>query len=361
MKLIVLAFLVLLSGWQQIAGASAAITLPDGFELTVALEGVQDARSLALGDQKTLFISTRRAGKLYAARDEKGDGTFSPPVLLAEGLRMPNGIAFHEGALYVAENHRITRFDGIEDRLHNPPVPVEIASLPTEKHHGWRYIAFGPDGLLYVSIGAPCNICNEPGYGTIIRMRPDGKGRELFAEGVRNSVGFDWAPGTGDLWFSDNGRDWLGDDLPPDEINRAESPRRHFGYPYCHAGYLADPAFGILRPCEDFTPPALKLGAHVAPLGIRFYTGKQFPAKYQGQLFVAEHGSWNRSDPVGYRIGLARIESGVIKSYEPFATGWLGAGGAVSGRPVDLLEMPDGSLLVSDDHAGLIYRITYNP
>ncbi len=361
MKLIVVVFLSLLSGGPPLAWASADISLPEGFRITTALTGVADARSLALGEKGTLFIATRRLGRLYAARDEDGDGIFSPAILLADGLRMPNGIAFHQGALFVAENHRITRFDAIEQKLATPPAAVEIAKLPTEKHHGWRYLAIGPDGWLYLSIGAPCNICNELGYGTIIRMRPDGSERELYAEGVRNSVGFDWEPNTGDLWFSDNGRDWLGDDLPPDELNRAAVAGLHFGYPYCHAGYLSDPEYGDQRPCRDFNPPVLKLGAHVAPLGIRFYTGKQFPAGYQGQLFVAEHGSWNRSEPVGYRIGLARIEAGKVTAYEPFATGWLKASGGVTGRPVDLLVMPDGALLVSDDHAGVIYRISYNP
>ncbi|MCW8891321.1 MAG: PQQ-dependent sugar dehydrogenase [Sedimenticola sp.] len=361
MNLIVLVFLALLLTGQQRVLAETEISLPQGFQITTAVQGVADARSMALGDKGTLFIATRRAGKLYAARDEDGDGRFSPAILLAEGLRMPNGIAFHQGALYLAENHRLTRYDGIEAGLPDLPEAVEIARLPTEKHHGWRYLAMGPDGWLYLSIGAPCNSCNEPGYGTIIRMRPDGSERAVFAEGVRNSVGFDWAPGTQDLWFSDNGRDWLGDDLPPDEINRATSSGLHFGYPYCHAGFLADPEFGHERPCEAFTPPAVKLGAHVAPLGVRFYTGSQFPKAYQGQLFVAEHGSWNRSEPVGYRIAVAHIEGGRVTAYEPFATGWLKAGGGVSGRPVDLLVMPDGALLVSDDHGGRIYRISYNP
>ena len=361
MKLIVLLFLSLLLGGYQLSCFAAEITLPKGFQIAIALDGVADARSLALGDQGTLFIATRRAGKLYAARDEDGDGLYSPPLLLAEGLRMPNGIAFYQGALFVAENHRISRYDQIEGRLSDPPAAVEITRLPTEKHHGWRYLAFGPDGLLYLSIGAPCNICDQLGYGTIIRMRPDGSDRELFAQGVRNSVGFDWESGTGDLWFSDNGRDWLGDDLPPDEINRVTQAGQHFGYPFCHAGYLADPEFGFQRPCSDFKPPALKLGAHVAPLGVRFYNGKQFPPEYRGQLFVAEHGSWNRSEPAGYRIGVAKIAGGVVKTYQSFASGWLKSGGGVSGRPVDLLVLPDGALLVSDDHAGRIYRISYNP
>ncbi|WP_428634919.1 PQQ-dependent sugar dehydrogenase [Sedimenticola sp.] len=334
--------------------------LPPGFRIEVAVSGVEDARSLALGEDGTLFIATRRLGRVYAVTDRDGDGRFDPPRILLAGLRMPNGLAFRDGGLYVAENHRIVRYDRIEQHLDRPPEPVLLARLPTESHHGWRYLAFGPDGRLYVAIGAPCNICNEAGFGTLIRMRPDGSEREVMAAGVRNSVGFDWQPESGVLWFSDNGRDWLGDDLPPDELNRATQPGMHFGYPFCHAGDIPDPEYGRDQSCARFTPPALKLGAHVAPLGVRFYTGNQFPAEYHGQLFIAEHGSWNRSEPVGYRVGLARIENGRVRSYGPFVEGWLASDG-VRGRPVDLLVMPDGALLVSDDFAGVVYRISYNP
>lgn len=360
MRMIVLALLML--PWSGYAWADSLpdIRLPQGFRIEVAVDGVPNARSLALGNQGTLFIGTRRSGRVYAVTDRDGDGRFERPKVLLDGLRMPNGLAFHQGALYVAENHRIVRYDQIEQQLQSPPEPVVLARLPTETHHGWRYLGIGPDGWLYVAIGAPCNICNEPGFGTIMRMRLDGSERELMAAGVRNSVGFDWQPGSGVLWFSDNGRDWLGDDLPPDELNRAAKPGLHFGYPYCHAGDIADPEFGDQRSCSEFTPPALKLRAHVAALGVRFYDGKQFPADYQGQLFIAEHGSWNRTVPDGYRIGLARIEGDRVTAYTPFAEGWLSPDG-VSGRPVDLLVMPDGALLVSDDHAGVIYRITYNP
>jgi glucose/arabinose dehydrogenase len=355
-----LGLMLLLWGGALVALELGEIRMPDGFRIEVAVADVADARSLALGERGTLFIATRRVGRVYAVTDANGDGRFDPPRVLLDGLRMPNGIAIHGGALYVAENHRIVRYDGIEQRLQSPPEPVLLARLPTETHHGWRYLAFGPDGRLYVAIGAPCNICDEPGFATILRMRADGSEREVMAAGVRNSVGFDWQPETGVLWFSDNGRDWLGDDQPPDELNRAPQPGLHFGYPYCHGGDLPDPLYGRERRCEEFTPPALNLGAHVAALGVRFYTGEQFPEFYRGQLFIAEHGSWNRSEPVGYRLGLARIAEGRVVSYSPFAEGWLGADG-VSGRPVDLLVAPDGSLLVSDDHAGVVYRISYNP
>lgn len=360
MRIFTLTLLVL--AWSGWAGANNLpdIRLPEGFRIEIAVDRVPNARSLALGERGTLFIGTRRLGRVYAVTDQDGDGRFDRPRLLLEGLRMPNGIAFHQGALYVAENHRIVRYDRIEQHLQQPPEPVVLARLPTETHHGWRYLGVGPDERLYVAIGAPCNICNEPGFATIIRMRLDGSEREVMAAGVRNSVGFDWQPGSGVLWFSDNGRDWLGDDLPADELNRAPEPGLHFGYPYCHGGDLPDPEYGDQRACGEFTPPALKLGAHVAALGVRFYSGEQFPADYRGQLFIAEHGSWNRSVPDGYRIGLARIEDDRVTAYTPFAEGWLSPDG-VSGRPVDLLVMPDGALLVSDDHAGAVYRISYAP
>ncbi|AKH21487.1 PQQ-dependent sugar dehydrogenase [Sedimenticola thiotaurini] len=359
MRLITITGLLLLAGFAEAKGLPE-IRLPDGFRIEVAIDGVPDARSMALGDQGTLFIGTRRSGRVYAVTDRDGDGRFDPPRVLLHGLRMPNGIAYRDGALYVAENHRIVRYDRIEQQLDQPPEAVVLARLPSETHHGWRYLAFGPGDRLYVAIGAPCNSCSEPGYGTIIRMRADGSERQVMAEGVRNSVGFDWQPDSGVLWFSDNGRDWLGDDLPADELNRAPEPGLHFGYPYCHAGDLPDPEYGAQRACSEFTPPALKLGAHVAALGVRFYSGEQFPADYRGQLFIAEHGSWNRTVPDGYRIGLARIEGDRVIDYSLFAEGWLSADG-VSGRPVDLLVMPDGALLVSDDHAGVVYRITYTP
>ena len=232
---------------------------------------------------------------------------------------------------------------------------------PRDRHHGWKFIAFGPDGWLYVPVGAPCNVCMPPGplHETITRMKPDGSAIEVFARGVRNSVGFDWRPGSHDLWFTDNGRDWMGDDRPPDELNHAPKPGLHFGFPHCHGRALADPQFGRDKSCADFTPPAAELGPHVAALGMRFYTGAMFPPEYRGRIFIAEHGSWNRSTPIGYRVTTVRLEGDRVVGYEPFATGWLADNGHVAGRPVDVLVMPDGALLVSDDHAGAIYRITY--
>ena len=274
---------------------------------------------------------------------------------------MPNGVALRDGALYVGEVSRILRFDNIESSLRTPPAPVVVTeSYPSDRHHGWKFIAFGPDGYLYVPVGAPCNTCEsqDPVYASITRIRPDGTGREIYASGVRNTVGFDWHPVTKELWFTDNGRDMLGDDVPPDELNRASSKGLHFGYPYCHAGNISDPEFGGRRPCSDFIAPAKALGPHVAALGMRFYTGSMFPAGYRQQILFAEHGSWNRSMPIGYRVMLAKLKGNEVVGYEPFAEGWL-QGRRAWGRPVDVLVMPDGALLVSDDLAGAIYRISY--
>ncbi len=315
---------------------------------------------MVLGPKGTVFVGTRGAGKVYAlpAQAEKNARRV---ITVAEGLKSPNGVAFHNGALYVAEISRVLRYDDIEARLNSPPKPVIVSdSFPTEGTHGWKFIAFGPDGLLYVPVGAPCNICEpDPNrYAMISRMKPDGAGLEIFARGVRNTVGFDWHPVTKEFWFTDNGRDRMGDNTPPDELNRAPKPGLHFGYPYCHGGAIADDQFGGKRACSDFTPPAQKLGPHVAALGMRFYTGASFPSRYRNQIFIAEHGSWNRSTPIGYRITVVQLKNNEPESYEIFAEGWL-QGSQAWGRPVDVLVMPDGALLVSDDQGGKIYRISY--
>lgn len=329
--------------------------LPPGFQIE-EFASVPNARSLALGDRGTVFVSNRRGSSVYGVVP-RADG--HEVIELDDNLATPNGIAFFDGDLYVSEISRVLRYHDIEQRLHDVPEPEVLdIVLPEETHHGWRYIGFGPDELLYISVGAPCNICERAGYGQIIRMRPDGSGREVFASGVRNSVGLTWHPLTGELWFTDNGRDMLGDDLPPDELNHAPVAGLNFGFPYCHAGDLLDPEFGAGRDCADYVEPARKLGPHVAPLGLKFYTGKEFPAKYHGQIFMAEHGSWNRSKKIGYRVMLIRLQDGRPIAYEVFAEGWL-QGQEVSGRPVDLLILADGSMLVSDDHAGKVYRISY--
>jgi len=335
------------------------LKLPPGFSIEL-LARVPNARQMALGDGRVLYVGSMRAGKVHALELDTNYRAGQLHVV-AEGLTLPVGVAFRDGSLYVSAVSRILRYDGIGKRLTNPPAPVVVkADLPIETHHGWKFIAFGPDGWLYVPVGAPCNIC-EPDperYANILRMKPDGTQVQTFARGIRNSVGFDWHPRTRELWFTDNGRDMLGDDLPPDELNHAARAGMHFGYPYCHGGTLADPEFGRKRPCGDFAAPAQMLGAHVASLGMRFYTGTQFPPAYRGQIFIAEHGSWNRSKKSGYRVTLVKLDGARAVAYEPFVTGWL-QGEEAWGRPADVLVLPDGSLLISDDTAGAIYRVRY--
>jgi glucose/arabinose dehydrogenase len=338
------------------------IKLPPGFRIAVFAQ-VKDARSMVLSPTGTLFVGSRgTAGLVHAVLDRDNNGAADEVIQIARGLNFPNGVAVRDGALYVAEINRILRYDGIEGTLKKPPRPVVVSdSYPKDEHHGQKFIAFGPDGKLYVPVGAPCNICRrEEPYASITRINADGSGREIFARGVRNTVGFDWHPRTRELWFTDNGRDMLGDDIPPDELNHAPEAGAHFGYPFCHADDITDPEFGAEKPCSDTRPPTQKLGPHVAALGMRFYTGSMFPAEYRDQIFIAEHGSWNRSKKIGYRLSLVRLDGSHVKSYETFADGWL-QGQEEWGRPVDVLVMPDGALLVSDDKASVIYRITYEP
>lgn len=336
----------------------AQLRLPPGFRIEVWADGVDNARSLVRSNSGTVYVGTRTAGKVYAVRDRDGRRDVR---VIAQGLNVPNGVALANGALYVAENDKISRYDDIEARLEAPPAPVQVAKLTADRWHGWRYIAFGPDQKLYVTLGAPCNVCDKDseGYAQIVRMNADGSAREVVAHGVRNSVGLAWHPRSRELWFSDNGRDMLGDDLPPCEINRVRKVGAHYGFPFCHAGDVADPEFGKLGRCEDTVAPVQRLGAHVAPLGLGFYDGKQFPREWRGRLLFAEHGSWNRSSKVGYRLAQLRFDGDRVVGYDDFVTGWLRPDGKVVGRPVDLLQLPDGSLLVSDDLAGVIYRISY--
>ena len=331
------------------------IRLPPGFSIDIYAD-VPNARSLALGENGTVFVANRRGNSIYAIISNNDEREI---IELASDLSTPNGIAYFDGDLYIAETSRVLRYSDVESRLWDmPDADVLDIELPTERHHGWRYIGFGPDRKLYINIGAPCNICEREGFARIIRMNPDGSEREVFATGIRNSVGFTWHPETQELWFTDNGRDMLGDDLPPDELNHAPLAGLNFGFPYCHGGDIIDPQFGNGKNCDDYAPPAQKLGPHVASLGVKFYTGMEFPVEYQGQIFIAEHGSWNRSKRIGYRVSLVRLRDGKAVGYEVFAEGWL-QGNSVSGRPVDLLVLDDGSMLVSDDHAGKIYRIRY--
>ena len=357
-------FLSLFSALAQSADPPLAqIKLPPGFSIALWAR-VDNARQMTLGRTDasggTLFVGSMRSGKVHAVRFG-ADYKAQEPSTVASGLQLPVGVAYGDGSLYVSAVSRILRYDDIEKRLANPPAAVLVTDkLPSDTHHGWKFIAFGPDGKLYVPVGAPCNICEPDAqrYANILRMNPDGSGMETFARGVRNTVGFDWQPQTRELWFTDNGRDMLGDDVPPDELNHAPRAGMHFGYPYCHGGKYADPEFGAKRRCEEFTAPAQNLGPHVAALGMRFYTGTMFPPQYRNQIFIAEHGSWNRSSKIGYRISLVRLQDGKAVAYEPFASGWL-QGESAWGRPADVLVLPDGSLLVADDAAGAIYRIVY--
>lgn len=335
--------------------------LPAGFKVSIFAQNLPNARSLALGDKGVVYVGTGSSGNVYAVEDSNNAGTAEKSYTIATDLYMPNGVAFKDGSLYVAEINRIIRFDRISDKLNKPPKPeIVYDKLPTDKHHGWKYLRFGPDGKLYSAIGAPCNICKpDKPYASLFRMNADGSQFEIIAEGIRNSVGFDWQPETNVLFFNEHGRDHLGDDLPPDELNQWTKSGEHFGYPYCHAGEILDPEFGVGKSCKDFTAPVWKYKAHNAPLGMRFYRGKQFPAEYKNQLFVAQHGSWNRSKPDGYRIALVRFKDGKSVSEEVFIDGWLTKDDKVLGRPVDILELPDGGLLISDDQLGLIYKVEY--
>ncbi|HEX2651959.1 MAG TPA: PQQ-dependent sugar dehydrogenase [Burkholderiales bacterium] len=328
------------------------IKLPPGFRIEV-LAQVPNARSLALGAKGTLFVGSRSGGTVHAVLPDRS------VVKVAEGLSMPNGVAFRDGALYIAEVGRIYKLAGVEDRLNATGMPeLVFDKLPRDVHHGWKFIRFGPDGKLYVPIGAPCNVCNREGYALLGSLDLKTKEFQPYARGIRNTVGFDWDPATRELWFTDNGRDWLGDDRPADELNHAPRAGLHFGFPFCHQGDVQDPEFTGRR-CPEFTPPARRLGPHVAALGMRFYTGAMFPAQYRNQIFIAEHGSWNRSSKVGYRVTLVRLDADRKPvSYEPFAEGWL-QGQRAWGRPADVEVAPDGSLLIADDDAGAIYRVRY--
>jgi len=339
------------------------LKVPAGFKVEVWAEGVPAARTMALGDKGTVFVGARQAKNVYAIV-ERGGKREVKTVL--KGLDTPNGVAFRKGTLYVAERNRITRYDGIEDRLDNAPEgKVVIDNLDPQKApgHFWKFLAIGPDGKLYFNIGAPGNIV-MPNYtqASIMRVDPAKGVLENVAFGVRNSVGFDWHPKTKQLWFTEHGRDWLADDSPSDELNVVARKGQHFGYPFCHQGDTLDPEFGKNRSCSEFTPPALKLGAHVAPIGMRFYTGKMFPEEYRNNIFIALRGSWNRAIKQGYNVTRVSFDDKGKPKMEPFLTGFLvdpKADPPMWGRPSYVLVMRDGSLLVSDDHNGIIYRVSY--
>jgi glucose/arabinose dehydrogenase len=333
------------------------LTLPPGFHIEVYADGIAGARALRVGGRDTVFVSSARTGKVFAIVDE--DGRRSVKVV-ASGLDRPNGLAFADGTLYIAETSGISKIDNAEKKLDAPRKPAVVYSdLPRADTHGARFIGVGPDGKLYVSIGLPCNNCVPPaGFGEIRRLAPDGSGMEVVARGVRNSLGFDWPPRGKQLYFTDNGRDWLSEDAPGDELNRVGKPGENFGAPYCY-GNLADPQFGWGRSCDEFTAPVALLGPHTAPLGMRFYSGRMFPNDYRDAIFVARHGSWNRSRKIGGDVIVLHLnKEGSVQSMEPFLTGFL-ADNSFLGRPVDVEQMRDGSLLISDDWNGVVYRVIY--
>ena len=353
--------LLILSARSELAALPVErLRLPPGFHIQVLSDDVPSAREMALSPNGVLYAGSLD-GHVYAL--ELRDSHVVARHVIASGLELPAGVAWRDGALYVSAVSKILRFDAIDTHLNDPPTPAVITDkLPTDRHHGWKFIAFGPDGKLYVPQGAPCNIClpDRDRYAMIGRMDPDGSHEETVERGIRNTVGFAWHPVTHELWFTDNGRDMMGDDVPDDKLNRAPRAGMDFGYPYCHGGDTSDPEYGKDHPCSAFTPPVLKLGAHVASLGMRFYTGSMFPAAYRNNIFIAEHGSWNRSKKVGYRVmRVVTNPDGSGIHQEVFVEGWLMPDESVWGRPDDVLPMPDGSLLISDDYAGAIYRVTY--
>lgn len=340
------------------------IKLPPGFSIAPYFKGITRARSMALSPSGVLYVGSRNLnGDVTAVVDKNKDGVGDVSYVVAKKLNGPLGMAYKDGDLYIGLINGVVKLKDIDNHLSDPPEPVPVnLKLPSDMAHGHKYIRFGPDGWLYIPVGAPCNVCERDWtkYACLMRMKPDGTNLELYAQGIRNTVGFDWHPVTKELWFTDNGRDWLGDDLPPDELNCAPKPGLNFGYPYRYGKNVKDPEYGDKRPNDaDFTPCRVPLGPHVAALGMRFYTGDMFPPSYKNQIFIAEHGSWNRSKPLGYRVTCVSFPEGKPPVYEVFADGFLNSAGIPSGRPADICQMSDGSLLVSDDHGGTIFRITY--
>src|SRR5580700_1084438 len=339
----------------------AKLKAAPGFNIEVYASGMANARSLAVGDKGTVFVGSRLVDKVYAIVNKDGKREVK---VLASGLYRPNGVAFHDGTLYIAELSKISKIEHVEDVLDNPPKPTVIYdNLPKDEAHGWKFIAVGPDNKLYVPVGQPGNnVLHDDAHGQIRRINLDGSGAEVVAYGVRNSVGFDWNPETKQMYFTDNGRDWMSEDVPQDELNRVTKVGQDFGAPYCYQGNISDPEFGWGHSCSEFVAPVALMGPHAAALGMRFYTGSMFPSEYRDQIFVARHGSWNRSKKFGGDIALVKLnKDGSVKSVEPFITGFLQPDNNYVGRPVDVMNMPDGSMLISDDWNGAVWRVTYGP
>lgn len=330
------------------------IKLPPNYHIEVFVDDIENAREMSFADDGTLFVGSRNAGNVYVVKNNK-------VKLIDNGLPMPSGLTFYEGDLYVGAISTIYRYPDILNNLENPKREVVTDMFPADTWHGWKYLRFGPDGKLYVPVGAACNVCDSanPIYGTINRINKDGSGFEIFAEGVRNTVGFDFHPETGVLWFTDNGRDMMGDDIPPDELNRAPEKGLHFGFPYLHGSNVKDPEYWSKRPKKlEFTNPQMEIQAHSAALGMCFYTGEMFEDKYRKGVFIAEHGSWNRDKKVAYQVSFVTIEDGKATDYEVFLSGWL-EGEDFWGRPADVTVGPDGALYIADDFANCIYRVYY--
>lgn len=339
------------------------LKLPDGFKIE-HYANVTSARQLAFASEKVIFVASNN-GKIYAIIDENKDYKSDRVILIYEDFKVGSGIAFDNNSLYVTDLNKVFRFSKILSKLGQELKPEILTDkLPSSAYHGKRFLKFSPDERdqkrLFIGVGAPCNVClqKNKAYSTILSLNPKDWNYQIYAYGVRNTVGFDWHPITKELWFTDNGRDWLGDNFPPDELNHAPQKGLHFGFPYLHGDNITDPEYGNRREKREYQIPAQKLGAHVASLGMLFYTGKLFPKKYHNQILIAEHGSWNRSQKVGYRISIVEVKNNQVTSYKPFITGWT-KNESVYGRPVDLLVLKDGSLLISDDAFGKIYRVSY--
>jgi glucose/arabinose dehydrogenase len=347
---------------DKLPDIAGKLKLQKGFNIEVYASGVANARSMRQGDKGTIFVGSRLQDKVHAIVEKGGKREVK---VIASGLHRPNGLAIKDGTLYIAELSKISKIEKIEDNLDNPPKPTMVYdNLPKDEPHGWKFIAIGPDNKLYIPVGAPCNICEPPDtHAQIRRINLDGSGMEVVAKGVRNTVGFDWHPVSKELYFTDNGRDWVAEDVPEDELNRVTKVGQHFGFPFCHQGDFLDPEFGWGKSCDGTEKPVMKTGPHSASLGMRFYTGGNFPAKYKNAIFFARHGSWNRTKKVGGDIVAVFLNpNGTVKSTETFITGFLGPDNNYIGRPVDVLFTKDGSMLISDDYNGAVWRVTHgNP